>query len=146
MNIEKFLRQFWRCVEVTSTGLDEELRHKFHFDEKCCGKNLILSGLHMEYDEDEPGAPAYLTFNVWDISGDEIVMDYYQTGYIKEITPIKNGFVVLSVPSEEGSTTYTFKKTKTNPFQTFEKKKIRKRITEIENGTANLQEHELIEE
>jgi hypothetical protein len=125
-------------VEVTSTGIDEQARQAFHFDQKCCGKDLILSGLSLGYQEDEPGAPAYLTFNVWDISGDEIVMDYYTTGYIKEITPIKNGFVVLSVPTEEGSTTYTFKKTKINPFKKFERKQLRKRIADIENGTANL--------
>ena len=146
MYVESFLKQFWRCVEVTSTGRDEEARQAFHFDEKCCGKDLILSGLHMEYDDFVPGTPGYITFNVWDISGDELVMDYYQTGYLKEIRPIKNGFIAFTGADEEGSTTYTFKKTKVNPFRKFERKQIRQRIADIENGTANLQEHELIEE
>lgn len=117
MYIESFLKQFWRCVEVKATGLDEFARQTAHFDEKCCGKHLILSGLCYEYAEDEPGAPAYLTFNVWDLSGDELAMDYYMTGYVKELKPIKNGFIAVTGTDDEGSTTYTFKKTKVNPFR-----------------------------
>lgn len=146
MYLENFLNQFWRCVEVTSTGIDEEARQAFHFDEKCCGKNLILSGLHMQHDEFVPGTPGYISFYVWNIGGEELEMDYYQTGYLKELRPIKNGFVIVTGADEEGSTTYTFKKTKINPFTTFEKKKIRKRIADIENGTSKLEERELIEE
>lgn len=119
MFIESFLKQFWRCVEVSSTGIDEQARQAFHFDEKCCGKHLILSGLHMQHDDFVPGAPGYISFYVWDTSGEELVMDYYQTGYLKEIRPIKNGFIAVTGPDEEGSTTYTFKKTKVNPFRKY---------------------------
>ena len=146
MLFEKYLKQFWRCVEVRATGEDEEMREVYAFDEKVCGKDLILSGLHLDYDEDELNAPASLVFNVWKISGDELIMDYYQTGHVHEFKPIKNGFEVVTGNDEKGSTTYVFKKTKVNPFQKFEQKKLRKRITEIADGTADLQEHELIEE
>ena len=144
MYIESYLKQFWRCTEVKATGEDEIMRELYGFDEKVCGKHLILSGLHLDYEYEEPGAPAYLVFNVWDLSGEELVMDYYQTGYVREFKPIKNGFEVLTGNDDKGSTTYTFKKTKVNPL--LERQLLRKRIADIEAGTGNLQEHELIEE
>lgn len=121
MYIESYLKQFWRCTEVRATGEDEMMRELYGFDEKVCGKNLILSGLHLDYEEDELNAPAYLVFNVWDISGDELTMDYYQTGHVHEFKPIKNGFEVLTGNDDKGSTTYVFKKTKVNPFKHFSK-------------------------
>lgn len=146
MYIESFLKQFWRCIEWNSFGTDEEVREEFKMEQKIVGKDVYLSGLRLEYDYDEPEAPAFLSFDVWDIAADELVPSYFSTGHIHEFKTIKNGFIVITGNDKTGGTTFTFKKTKVNPFQEFERKQIRKRIADIEAGTANLQEHELIEE
>lgn len=143
MYIEKFLKQFWRCVDMVSTEEDACVSEAFHFKEKLTNKHTILSGLHLEYDVDEPGAPAFLSFEIWDQRADELNPDYWQTGHLIELQPIKNGFIAVTGNDENGSTTYTFKKTKVNPL--LERYYLRKRIAEIEAGTADLQEHELIE-
>lgn len=116
MRIENFLKQFWRCTDWKSFGDDEEVRAAFDIDKKIIGKNIYLSGLRLEYDYDEPGAPAFLAFDVWDLNQRELQPDYFTTGYITEFRPIKNGFVVVSANDENGETTYTFKKTTANPF------------------------------
>lgn len=143
MYIEKFLKQFWRCVDMGNTGDDKFVCEAFYFKEKLTNKNIILSGMKLEYDIVKPGVPAFLSFDMWDLRADELNPDYWQTGHVHEFKPIKNGFIVITGNDEKGSTTYTFKKTKFNPL--LERYYLRKRIVEIENGNVDLQEHDLIE-
>lgn len=122
MYIENFLKQFWRCVDMEYTGDDEFVCESFDFKEKLTAKNIILSGMKLEYDIDEPGAPAFLSFEYWNVRADELNPGYWQTGHIHEFKPIKNGFQIVTGNDDNGSTTYTFKKTKINPFTAWKKR------------------------
>lgn len=78
MLFEKYLKQFWRCADMISTGDDAFVCEAFHYKEKLTNKNIILSGLRLEYDIDEPGAPAFLAFEFWDLQADELNPSYWE--------------------------------------------------------------------
>lgn len=118
MDIEKTLRTFWICTNVEYTGLDTDVCKTFCFREKLCNAHTFFSGLKIEYDVDQPGNPAFLSFDVWDISEDELQPDYFQTGHLIALENIRDGFRAVT-GDEDGITTYTFKKTKIDPFQAF---------------------------
>lgn len=131
MNLEKSLRQFWRCVDAVSAREDENAKndrysHAFYFQTVLTDKNVILSGMRLEYDVKVSGAPAFLAFDIWDLRNDELQPTYYPTGDLIEIKPAKNGFIAVT-SDEDGLTTYTFKKTSVDPFRRFEQKQFCKR-------------------
>ncbi len=118
MDMEKTLRTFWICTNVESTGLDVDVCKPFCYKEKLCNKHTFLSGMHLEYDVDAPGSPAYLAFETWDVSEDELQPGYFPTGHLIALESIQNGFRAVT-GDDEGKTTYTFKKSKPGPFQAF---------------------------
>lgn len=118
MDMEKTLCTFWICTDMESTGDDKMVCEPFCYRETLCNAHTFISGLHIEYEWDEPGCPATLVFDRWDVAEDELVPDYYQTGPIIALESIRNGFRAVT-GNDEGKTTYTFKKTQINPFHAF---------------------------
>ena len=118
MDMEKTLRTFWVCTNLESTGDDQMVCEPFCYQEQLCNKHIFLSGMHLEYDVDEPGCPATLVFDRWDVSEDELQPGYFQTGPLIALESIRNGFRAVT-GDNEGKTTYTFKKSKINPFHAF---------------------------
>lgn len=144
MNMEKTLRTFWVCVDLESTGDDKMVCEPFCYKEKLCNKHTFFSGLRIEYDVDEPGSPAYLAFETWDLSEDELQPGYFPTGHLIALESIKNGFRAIT-GDDEGKTTYTFKKSKIDPFQAFlerhpdreEKKKQEDKLEDVRKVLAS---------
>lgn len=118
MDMEKMLCTFWVCTDMESTGEDQLVCEPFCFRETLCNAHTFISGFHIEYEWNEPGCPATLVFDRWDVAEDELEPGYYQTGPIIALESIRNGFRAVT-GNDEGKTTYTFKKSKTDPFKAF---------------------------
>lgn len=118
MDIEKTLRTFWICTNVESTGADADVCKPFCFREKLCNAHTFLSGMHLEYDVDEPGSPAYLAFETWDLSEAELQPGYFPTGHLIALESVKNGFRAVT-GNEEGKLPTRLKNRKLTPSKRF---------------------------
>ena len=126
--MQNFLNLFWRCTEMIHTGDDAIVCKTNRNKEKLINSHTFLSGMHLEYEWDKPEVPAFIVCDLWDVSRDKLVPNYFTTGHVREIKQIKNGFVAVTDNNDKGGTTYTFKKVKFNPLR--EQNILRKHVTE----------------